>query len=88
MNIQMKKEQWIEFLWATTGCFLFAFGVNVIITPLGLYNGGFMGMAQLIRTVLFRLFDFSFLRQKLYSYITHQYLLQYHYQEHLVQLQF
>ena len=63
MTVQKKKERWIEFAWSTAGCFLFAFGVNIIITPLGLYNGGFMGIAQLIRTVLFQLFDFSFLKQ-------------------------
>ena len=63
MTARKKKEQWIEFVWSTAGCFLFAFGVNIIITPLGLYNGGFMGIAQLIRTVLFQMFDFSFLKQ-------------------------
>jgi len=63
METRKKKEKWIEMLWSTAGCFLFAFGVNVIITPLGLYNGGFMGIAQLIRTVLFQMFDFSFLNQ-------------------------
>lgn len=61
--MEIQKKKWIEFLWATGGCFLFAFGVNVIITPLGLYNGGFMGIAQLIRTILFQMFDFSFLKQ-------------------------
>lgn len=63
MTAQKKKEQWREFAWSTAGCFLFSFGVNIIITPLGLYNGGFMGIAQLIRTVLFQMFDFSFLKQ-------------------------
>ena len=29
---------------------MFAIGVNLIIVPLGLYNGGFMGIAQLMRT--------------------------------------
>ena len=29
---------------------MFALGVNLIIIPLGLYNGGFMGIAQLMRT--------------------------------------
>ncbi len=62
MSTQKKKEM-IETLWSVGGCFLFAFGVNVIITPLGLYNGGFMGIAQLVRTVLFQIFDFSFLKQ-------------------------
>lgn len=63
MTVLKKREQWREFIWSATGSFLFAFGVNIIITPLGLYNGGFMGIAQLIRTVLFQVFDFSFLKQ-------------------------
>lgn len=63
MKALKEKPQWIDFLWSVAGCFLFSFGVNVIITPLGLYNGGFMGIAQLIRTGLFHVFDFSFLHQ-------------------------
>ncbi len=35
-----------------TGMLAFAIGVNVFIVPINLYNGGFMGLAQIIRTVL------------------------------------
>lgn len=35
--------------WMISGNIIFAIGVNVIINPIGLYNGGFMGMSQLIR---------------------------------------
>ncbi|MFR3392256.1 MAG: YitT family protein [[Clostridium] scindens] len=36
---------------AVGGSLMFALGVNLIIIPLGLYgNGGFMGIAQLMRT--------------------------------------
>lgn len=35
--------------WMLLGNIIFAVGVNVIITPVNLYNGGFMGMAQLLR---------------------------------------
>lgn len=38
--------------WATAGSLLFAAGVNIIILPLKLYNGTFLGIAQLIRTFL------------------------------------
>ncbi|HAX50813.1 YitT family protein [Muricomes intestini] len=44
----------------TLGAVMFAFGLNVFITPLSLYNGGFMGIAQLIRTLIIRLVPFSF----------------------------
>lgn len=63
MGALKNKEEWKDLLLATVGCLLFAFGVNVIIIPLELYNGGFMGIAQLIRTGLFSAFDFSFLHQ-------------------------
>lgn len=35
--------------WMVGGNILFAIGVNMIVTPMGLYNGGFMGLAQLLR---------------------------------------
>lgn len=35
--------------WMIGGNVLFAAAVNIIITPFGLYNGGFMGIAQLLR---------------------------------------
>lgn len=48
-----KKKQLIaQAGYAIAGSLLFALGVNLIIIPLGLYNGGFMGIAQLIRTLL------------------------------------
>jgi len=45
-----KKEQLVQIVYAFGGSLLFALGVNLIIVPLGLYNGGFMGISQLIRT--------------------------------------
>lgn len=45
-----KKELLIQAVYAVRGSLLFALGVNLIIVPLGLYNGGFMGIAQLLRT--------------------------------------
>ena len=47
-----KKELIIQAVYAVCGSLLFALGVNLIITPLGLYNGGFMGIAQLLRTMI------------------------------------
>ena len=52
MTDAKKKEAMTQVVYAIGGSFLFAFGVNVLITPLGLYNGGFMGIAQLIRTLI------------------------------------
>lgn len=49
--------------WAAGGSLLFAIGVNMIITPLKLYNGGFMGTAQLIRTFLVEYLHITFFGQ-------------------------
>lgn len=38
--------------WVLAGCFCYAFFMNVFIVPMGLYSGGFMGMSQIIRTVI------------------------------------
>ncbi len=43
----------------TFGSLMFAFGLNVFIIPLALYNGGFMGISQLIRTFVVKLLPFS-----------------------------
>lgn len=58
-----RKRVFMQMCWAIGGSFLFAAGVNLIITPLGLYNGGFMGTAQLIRTFLVSYLHLSFLGQ-------------------------
>ena len=63
MKALKKNQKFTEFMWSFAGAFLFAFGVNVIITPIGLYNGGFTGIAQLIRTVANQTLDFAFLKQ-------------------------
>lgn len=60
VNVQ-KKTNTIQMVWAISGAFLFAAGVNLIITPLNLYNGGFMGTAQLIRTFLVEFLHLTFL---------------------------
>lgn len=49
---RIKKNNLLPFVYAITGCTLFAIGLNVFITPLGLYNGGFLGIAQLLRTLV------------------------------------
>lgn len=50
-----------QMVWTVGGSFLFAFGINMLITPLNLYNGGFMGVAQLLRTLLVEGLKLSFL---------------------------
>ncbi len=61
MRTRIKKQQLIEMMWYLSGATLFACGVNLLITPLGLYNGGFMGVAQLLRTILVQGLHLDFL---------------------------
>ncbi len=42
------------------GSLIFVVGVNFFIVPMGLYNGGIVGGAQLIRTILARFWQISF----------------------------
>ena len=55
-----QKKQITGLLYSICGGVLFAVGVNLFITPLDLYNGGFMGIAQLIRTFLTSALHLSF----------------------------
>ncbi len=46
------KNRFSQFGIVLIGTFLFAAGVNLFIVPVGLYNGGFVGIAQIIRTLI------------------------------------
>lgn len=50
-NIDVKQEMYktLVIIWGT---FVYAVGVNLFVVPAGLYTGGFMGIAQVIRTLL------------------------------------
>lgn len=52
MRKYITKHVVVQIIWATLGSLMFAMAVNCIITPLGLYNGGFMGISQLLRTLI------------------------------------
>ncbi len=41
-----------EYFFTAVGSIIFALGVNLFIVPQGIYNGGIVGTAQLLRTVL------------------------------------
>lgn len=47
----LKNELW-RFIMVAAGTILFSAAVNIFLTPLKLYNGGALGISQLIRTVL------------------------------------
>ena len=48
----MKKETINSYFTILAGSFLFCAGLNWFIVPLGLYNGGTVGISQIIRTLL------------------------------------
>ncbi len=51
MSSQIKKESY-NYLLIAFGAILFCAGLNLFIVPVGLYNGGTVGIAQIIRTLL------------------------------------
>lgn len=48
-----------EYAICTLGAVMFVFGINKVIAPLGLYNGGFVGIGQIVRYVLEHFFHIS-----------------------------
>ncbi len=48
-----------EFVYCTLGALMFVLAINLVIAPLGLYNGGFVGIGQVTRYVLEHFFGIS-----------------------------
>ena len=40
----------VNYFWSPIGSLLFCAGLNLFIVPVGLYNGGTVGISQIIRT--------------------------------------
>ena len=60
MDKKMFIEEGKKSLFSILGAFLYAVGVNLFVVPSGLYNGGLMGICQVIRTLLADLFHLDF----------------------------
>ena len=52
---QSKQKFWKAQIEIVIGAFLYTVPYNLIITPMGLYNGYMTGIAQIIKTILVRL---------------------------------
>ena len=52
MKNKLRQNEIWKFLMVAAGTILFSTAINLFLTPLGLYNGGALGISQLIRTVL------------------------------------
>ena len=48
LNDAKKKEKMSEYLYAIAGCLIYSVAFNMLIVPMGLYSGGFMGISQLV----------------------------------------
>lgn len=46
------RSGWSRLALAVLGSLIYALGINLFVTPLGLYTGGLMGFCQLLRTVI------------------------------------
>ncbi len=57
---EMIKEDWKRLIKAIAGMLIFSIGVNIFIVPAGLYNGGVLGISQVIRTLLLRYTNLNF----------------------------
>lgn len=60
MNKYINKQTIKSYLIAISGTALLTIGINLFIVPLGLYTGGFIGIGQIIRTLLVDYLGFSF----------------------------
>lgn len=54
-----KREFWQRNVVAVVGMLIFSAGINLFIVPANLYNGGVLGISQVIRTVFGALFSFG-----------------------------
>lgn len=50
-----KKEMLTRYLYAVGGCLVYSLGFNMLIVPMGMYSGGFTGVAQLLEWVVVNL---------------------------------
>lgn len=49
---RQKRDELKKLILAIFGTLVFSLGVNLFIVPIGLYNGGFVGIGQIVRTIL------------------------------------
>ncbi len=54
------RSKEIAIIWMVVGNIIYAVSINTLITPVGLYNGGFLGIAQLLRVFIVKMHGISF----------------------------
>ncbi len=51
---KLKGKEWGRLVTAIAGMLVFSAGINLFVVPAGLYNGGVLGVSQILRTLLVR----------------------------------
>ena len=59
MKTKISKDDIIKTATIFVGTFIFAFGINIFVVPMGLYSSGILGLSQILRTVLVKYFDLN-----------------------------
>lgn len=60
MEYKLSKQDFIKAIFILFGATVYSFGMNMFIVPMGLYSSGFLGIAQILRTVCESIFGLSF----------------------------
>ncbi len=56
----ISKDNARKFFFILLGSLIYTTGMNLFVVPLGLYSGGILGIAQIIRTIIEIVFDIAF----------------------------
>lgn len=51
------RNSWGRLAVAVAGSLIYAIGINLFVVPLGLFTGGFMGLCQLLRSLILKLLN-------------------------------
>ena len=54
------QHRWTRIILAVVGSLIYSVGINYFVTPAGLYTGGFLGVGQIIRTLLVQNYGMDF----------------------------
>ncbi len=57
---KISKHHFKSTLISIFGALIYALGINLFVVPLGFFSGGFLGVGQIIRTLLVNYLDFPF----------------------------
>ena len=52
LDKERRKIEFKRLLWIAVGALVFSLFMNILIVPIGIYSGGFMGISQIVRTLI------------------------------------